>query len=126
MEYFQRCELNELLVRVNESVSNNATLPDNEKKLEYIPSRILWRLFLCRELFALTGMLSTSTDKRLSIITVTKACVGMAYPPPQYYGRPDTYREVIIPDQDPELIIHFDMHPLNGNTLFECKMARTC
>ncbi|KAI1772884.1 hypothetical protein F4818DRAFT_443765 [Hypoxylon cercidicola] len=91
MEYFQRCELNELLIRINESVLNNPGLPDNEKKLEYIPSRILWRLFLC----------------------LVRACVGMAYPPPQYYGRPDTYREIIIPNRDPELIIHFDMHLLN-------------
>ncbi|KAI1767444.1 kinase-like domain-containing protein [Hypoxylon sp. FL1150] len=91
MEYFERFELQELLIRVNESVSNNAMVPDNEKKLEYIPSRVLWRLFLC----------------------LARACIGLAYPPPYHHGRPDTYREVIIPDLEPELNIHFDMHPFN-------------
>ncbi|KAI0169699.1 hypothetical protein GGR52DRAFT_478218 [Hypoxylon sp. FL1284] len=91
MEYFERCELQELLVRVNDSIANNPSRPNNERKLEYIPSRVLWRLFLC----------------------LVRACIGMAYPPPNYYGRPDMYREVILPNQDPELTIHFDMHPLN-------------
>lgn len=50
MEYFERCELFELLVRVNESLGGNPSLPVNQRRLEYIPSRILWRLFLCREL----------------------------------------------------------------------------
>lgn len=91
MEYFERCELMELLVRLNETVRDNLTVPDKEKKLEFIPSRVLWRLFLC----------------------LAKACVGMAYPPPQYHDMPDTYREVIIPEDEPRSIIHFDLHPYN-------------
>lgn len=50
MDYFERCELYELLTRVNETVSNNRNLPNHRKKLEFIPSRFLWRLFLCRKL----------------------------------------------------------------------------
>ncbi|XXH00668.1 hypothetical protein Hte_007018 [Hypoxylon texense] len=92
MEYFQRCELHDLLARINDAASNNWRLPYEQARLEFIPTRILWRLFLC----------------------LTKTCVGMAYPPPpEYYGRPPVYREAIIPDLYPEPIIHFDLHPLN-------------
>lgn len=41
----------------------------------------------------------------------------MAYPPPWYdddRDRPEVYREVVQPGEDPRPIIHFDMHPLNG------------
>lgn len=54
MENFERLELQELLVRVNEAVTNNPTVPSHERTLEFIPSRILWRLFLCRKLLSLT------------------------------------------------------------------------
>ncbi|KAI1661172.1 hypothetical protein F4813DRAFT_346647 [Daldinia decipiens] len=91
MDYFERCELYELLTRVNESVSNNRNLPNHRKKLEFIPSRFLWRLFLC----------------------LTRACIGMAYPPMLDNNSPAVYREVIRPDENPALIIHFDLHPLN-------------
>ncbi|OTB06167.1 hypothetical protein M426DRAFT_9982 [Hypoxylon sp. CI-4A] len=94
MEYFERCDLNELLCRVNESVSENPSVPDVRKKLEYIPSRILWRIFLC----------------------LAKACVGMAYPPSLYNDAQQMqqiYSEVVYPEEDPQQIIHFDMHPFN-------------
>ncbi|KAI2623136.1 kinase-like domain-containing protein [Hypoxylon sp. NC1633] len=91
MEYFERCELQELLVRLNEAVSNNAYLPDNQKRLEFIPARILWRLFLC----------------------LTRMCIGMAYPPQFDYDYPPIQRENIRPGEAPRLIVHFDLHPLN-------------
>ncbi|KAI0135746.1 hypothetical protein F4814DRAFT_34993 [Daldinia grandis] len=91
MDYFGGCELYELLTRVNETVSNNMNLLNHRKKLEFIPSRFLWRLFLC----------------------LTRACIGMAYPPVLDDNSPEVYREVIRSEEDPSLIIHFDLHPLN-------------
>lgn len=53
MEYFERCDLHELLIRINEAKSNNPDVHDSRKRLEFIPNRILWRLFLCRKLMSL-------------------------------------------------------------------------
>ncbi|KAI1214610.1 uncharacterized protein F4807DRAFT_403966 [Annulohypoxylon truncatum] len=47
MEYFSRGELNDILCRMNEAARANVNLPDDEKTLEFIPHRILWRMFLC-------------------------------------------------------------------------------
>lgn len=48
MEYFELGTLQDLLCRINESARGNRRLELHQKKLEFIPHRILWRMFLCR------------------------------------------------------------------------------
>ncbi|KAI1444777.1 kinase-like domain-containing protein [Annulohypoxylon stygium] len=92
MEYFELGTLQDLLCRINESTRGNRRLELYQKKLEFIPHRILWRMFLCR----------------------------MGYPPPADHDFNTPYGEE-CPDcsedgdnwEPPSRILHLDMHPQN-------------
>ncbi|KAI0008696.1 hypothetical protein F4779DRAFT_618334 [Xylariaceae sp. FL0662B] len=92
MEVLDKCDLRELIIRINESVELNDTLPPENRKLEFIPSRVLWRIFLC----------------------LARCIVGMAYPPPdpQFRVAP-ILREEVKPTSPPTKVLHGDLDPSN-------------
>ncbi|KAJ2985561.1 hypothetical protein NUW58_g5462 [Xylaria curta] len=59
MEELGQGSLDLMMSRIKYMKAINHTLPENERALEYIPNTILWSIFLC----------------------LTRACIGMAYPP---------------------------------------------
>ncbi|KAI1119998.1 hypothetical protein F5Y10DRAFT_273509 [Nemania abortiva] len=74
-------------LRVAKSSVNGNINDDNDKLLEYVPCRILWRIILC----------------------MTRACLGMAFPPrPNGSQSPQEIREEPKPGQAPRRIIHFE------------------
>ncbi|KAI1092519.1 hypothetical protein F5B19DRAFT_204029 [Rostrohypoxylon terebratum] len=99
MEYLELGTLQDLLYRINESARENRRLGFHQKKLEFIPHRISWRMFLC----------------------LTRMCIGMGYPRPADHGFNTIHREE-CPDctedgenwEPPSQIMHLDMHPQNS------------
>ncbi|KAI1119126.1 kinase-like protein [Nemania sp. NC0429] len=95
MEHIGKGSLTELLQRLEVMRVTNEGLPEDQRGMEYIPNRTLWRIFLC----------------------LIRACIGMAYPRPfaeftsgllvreTLQGQP---REV-----GPARIIHSDIDPQN-------------
>ncbi|KAI0471773.1 kinase-like domain-containing protein [Xylariaceae sp. FL0804] len=99
MEYLKRTDLEELLNTINEAKGTNFRFPADQRKIEYIPSRLLWKIFLC----------------------LVRACIGLEYPPPPIPEPDDPnatpervhWREVIDGDREPRCIVHHDIHPKN-------------
>ncbi|KAI0006476.1 kinase-like domain-containing protein [Xylariaceae sp. FL0662B] len=91
MEAFPECDLKELICRLGDTrAANEKGGKDDKKILEYIPTRILWRIFLC----------------------LARAIVGLAYtPPPSQRGA--EYTEVIRDNRRAKAVIHFDIDPAN-------------
>ncbi|KAH9906295.1 kinase-like domain-containing protein [Xylariomycetidae sp. FL2044] len=92
MEFMSRADLYSLVMRLTDARDDNETLKEEDRKLEYIPVRILWRIFLC----------------------LVRACVGMAYlPPGNVPDRPPVGREEIPERGNERAIIHFDLDIYN-------------
>ncbi|KAI1085535.1 kinase-like domain-containing protein [Whalleya microplaca] len=88
MEVFPRCDLQELIYRINGAAALNPGAIN--KRMEYIPTRSLWRIFLC----------------------LTRAIIGLAYRPPPI-SRNGTYREVVRDNRRARSVVHFDLDPAN-------------
>ncbi|KAI0483396.1 kinase-like domain-containing protein [Xylariaceae sp. FL0804] len=90
MEFLSRGSLYQLIGRVLEApaLNNSSQIPNDQKLIQYIPDRVLWRMFLC----------------------LTRVCIGMAYPPKAKTAGP--YREIIQPGS-PRNIVHLDIDPGN-------------
>ncbi|CAJ2510465.1 Uu.00g132740.m01.CDS01 [Anthostomella pinea] len=94
MELLDMGDVRDLACRINEAVATNPELPDGQKKLEYIPNRILWHIFLC----------------------LARGCIALAYPPgPPGLRDGKSYREEIDPEKNPKRNVHHDLDLTNGN-----------
>ncbi|KAI8630106.1 kinase-like protein [Xylariaceae sp. FL1651] len=92
MEELGRGSLYDLLTRMVNAVRTNILAQSDYKIIEYIPSRVLWRIFLC----------------------LTRACIGMAYPPVLDGSDQSTkIRETVKPGMVARKIVHMDIDPQN-------------
>lgn len=115
MEVLSKFSLYELISRINQTRYYNRANPNNpaDHKLEFIPNRVLWRIFLCCKLKS-----SETQKKPRRVVTkkqylVVRACIGMAYPEPAP-PPPLVRREEIRPGVPYRNIIHFDLDPQNS------------
>ncbi|KAI1103618.1 kinase-like domain-containing protein [Jackrogersella minutella] len=93
----EKFSMRELINNINASKMYQYLNPADtaNHKVGFIPSRILWRMFLC----------------------LARGIIGMAYPPPSWLPGSEEYRESVnaqgIVDELPQTIVHFDLDPQN-------------
>ncbi|KAI2614890.1 kinase-like domain-containing protein [Hypoxylon sp. NC1633] len=89
MEVLEKCSAINLIERVAEARDYNRGFPHGppQPKLEFIPNRVLWRLFRC----------------------LVRGIIGMAYPRLITLGDETVWRETVDENVEPLREIHFDI-----------------